>query len=106
MHTDSPESTARRRSPLWWLGGLAAAIVVVIAASYLASGDPDGLERVAEDQGFAEAGADAPYEVIPDYALPFLEGELSTVLAGVIGVAVLFVLLLAVGRLLARRRTG
>lgn len=103
MQTDS---TSRRRSATWWLAGLAVALVVVVAAAYLASGDPDGLERVAEDQGFADAAAEAPFELIPDYALPFLDGELSTVVAGIIGVAVVFVLLVVVGRLLARRRSA
>jgi hypothetical protein len=88
----------------WIIVATVVTLVVVVAASFLASGDPDGLERVAEDQGFMEAGEEAPYEVIPDYTVPGIDGELSTVLAGVIGVAVMFVLVFGMGRLLARRR--
>lgn len=102
MTTDS--SGAERRTGVTWIVvAIAVALAVVVAAAFLASGDPDGLERVAEDQGFVEAGEEAPYEVIPDYTVPGIDGELSTVLAGVIGVAVMFVLVWALGRLLARR---
>ncbi|MFN2419307.1 MAG: PDGLE domain-containing protein, partial [Candidatus Limnocylindria bacterium] len=31
----------------WWLAGLAVAALVVVILAPLASGDPDGLERVA-----------------------------------------------------------
>lgn len=97
-------SRRRRPGPAWLLAALAIAIVVVIAAAFLASGDPDGLERVATDQGFIGTGEDAPFSVIPDYTIPGMEGPLSTILAGVVGVAVTFGLLWLVGRALARRR--
>jgi hypothetical protein len=51
----SEEPRARPRSRLgrwWWVVGLAIAALVVIVLAPLASADPDGLERVAEDQGF------------------------------------------------------
>lgn len=86
------------------IGGLVIAVVVVIAASLWASGDPDGLERVAENQEFIGAGEDAPYEIIPDYTVPGIEGAPSTILAGIVGIVVVFVLVWAVGRLLAQRR--
>ena len=38
----------------WWAIGVAIAALVVIVLAPLASSDPDGLERVAEDQGFLE----------------------------------------------------
>ncbi len=103
MKTDTPFGR-RRPAATWLVPALAIAIVVVIAAALLASGDPDGLERVATDQQFLGAGEDAPYSVIPDYTIPGLEGPLSTILAGVVGVAVMFGLLWLVGRALARRR--
>jgi cobalt/nickel transport system permease protein len=57
--------------------------------SPFASGDPDGLERVAEDLGFLGTGLDAPYQIIPDYTIPFLgETALSTIFAGVVGILV------------------
>ena len=69
----------------WVMAGFALALLVVFLAPF-AVGDPDGLERVAEDAGFINAGVNAPYEIIPDYTLPFLgDTSLSTVAAGLIG---------------------
>jgi cobalt/nickel transport system permease protein len=88
----------------WWLGGLAIAVVIVIVASFFASADPDGLERVAEDTGFLDRGVDNPYTILPDYTFPGIDGPLSTIIAGIIGLAVVFALVFLVGRVLARRR--
>ncbi|WKZ37720.1 MAG: energy-coupling factor ABC transporter permease [Anaerolineales bacterium] len=78
-------------------GGLIAVAVVLI--SPLASSDPDGLERVAINMGFIDAGLDAPYRIIPDYTLPFLgETALSTIMAGVIGVMVVGAVIVLIGR--------
>lgn len=88
----------------WIIGGAIAALIVVLL-SPLASADPDGLERVAEDIGFIERGQSAPYEIIPDYTLPFLgETPLSTIVAGLIGVLVVAVVIVLVARALAARR--
>jgi hypothetical protein len=95
--------TAPRR--IWWLGGLAIAMAVVVAASLLASSDPDGLERVAEDQGFLGRAVAAPFELLADYAVPGLDGPASTVIAGIVGVVVVFGLVVLAGRLLARNRS-
>lgn len=88
------------------IGGLVIAAIVVVAASFLASGDPDGLERVAGEQGFEGAGQDAPFELIADYVFPGLDGPAATIAAGLVGVAVVFALTWLVGRLLARRRAA
>jgi cobalt/nickel transport system permease protein len=86
----------------WVVVGLVVALVVVLLAP-LASANPDGLERVAEDIGFIEQGASAPYEVLPDYTIPLLgETALSTILAGVIGALVVAVLIVIGVRLLRR----
>jgi len=78
-------------------GGLIALAVVLI--SPLASGDPDGLERVAINMGFIDAGLDASYQIIPDYTLPFLgETALSTIVAGVIGIFVVGAVVVLIGR--------
>jgi len=90
--------------PGWVLVGLAIAAVVVVAAAFLASGDPDGLERVAEDTGFLGAGRDNPFSIIADYVFPGLDGPLATIVAGLIGVAVVFGLVWLIGKALARRR--
>ncbi|MBL8090076.1 MAG: energy-coupling factor ABC transporter permease [Anaerolineales bacterium] len=91
-------SESAKGSRNWiYAGGIISLLVVLI--SPLASGDPDGLERVAIDLGFLDAGQNAPYSIIPDYTLPFLgETALSTILAGVIGIAVVAVIMVLVGR--------
>jgi len=104
MQTESPR--ARRLPRRWWLVGLAIAALVVIVLAPLASGDPDGLSRVAEDLGFISREQAAPFEIVPGYEVPFLSGSTSTIVAGLIGVVVVFVVLTAIGRLLARRGPG
>jgi hypothetical protein len=86
-----------------WLAGLAIAAVVVIVLAPLASADPDGLERVATDQGFADRAEDPPFTVIADYVFPGLDGPAATIAAGLLGVVVVFAVIWLVGRLLVRR---
>ena len=72
--------------------GYIIAIAVTLLAP-LASGSPDGLERVAEDRGFIETALDAPYSIIPDYTLPGIENEaVATILAGFVGVTIMYLL--------------
>lgn len=86
----------------WVLGGIVAALLVVLI-SPLASADPDGLERVAQDIGFLSMGHDAPYQIIPDYTLPFLgETPLSTIIAGVLGIAIVALVIILFARLLKK----
>lgn len=86
----------------WVLGGIVAALLVVLI-SPLASADPDGLERVAQDIGFLSMGQDAPYQIIPDYTLPFLgETPLSTIIAGVLGIAIVALVIILFARLLKK----
>lgn len=88
------------------LVGLGMALVVALF-SPLASSEPDGLERVAAEKGFVEKERDAPYEVIADYVFPWVENEnLSTILAGVVGVLAVaaFVLILGLGLATVSRR--
>jgi hypothetical protein len=79
-------------------------VVVVIVLAPLASPDPDGLESVAQDRWFMGAAQDAVYRLFPDYTIAGLDGGLSTIVAGLIGVAVVFGLMTLLGRMLARRR--
>jgi cobalt/nickel transport system permease protein len=71
----------------------------------LASADPDGLERVAEDHGFLERAGAAAYDLLTDYVVPGVEGSLSTILAGLIGIAIVVPILIGIGRILARPRS-
>ncbi|HEY8523931.1 MAG TPA: PDGLE domain-containing protein [Acidimicrobiales bacterium] len=73
--------------------GLAVAAALAFFVSPHASGEPDGLERVAHDQGFADREAGHPLGDAPtaDYAVEGVDDEgLSTGLAGLLGVAVTF----------------
>ena len=89
----------------WWAIGLALAVAVALF-SPLASPHPDGLERVAEDEGFVDRAQDAPYEIIPDYAFPGVDNEgLSTILAGIVGTLTVFGLAYVLAWIL-RRRVG
>ncbi len=82
--------------------GVGIALIVTLFSPF-ASGSPDGLERVAEDEGFIEEGRDAPYEVIADYVFPGIENEaVATILAGMIGVLIVAGLGLGVGALMNR----
>ena len=76
----------------WWVLGYIVAVAVTLLAP-LASGSPDGLERVAEDSGFIERAQGAPYAIIADYVVPGIQNEaLATILAGIIGVTVVYVM--------------
>lgn len=102
--TSSPQGTEEEAlgSRGWVVASLVATLVVVLL-SPVASANPDGLERVAIDLGFINKGSAAPYQIIPDYAIPFLgETALSTILAGLIGAVVVIAVAIAVMYLLRR----
>jgi hypothetical protein len=74
----------------WWVAGLLLAFGVAIL-SPLASPHPDGLERVAENEGFLDQAEDSPYQIIPDYSFPGIENEaVATIVAGLVGTGLLF----------------
>ncbi|MEI6666214.1 MAG: PDGLE domain-containing protein [Chloroflexota bacterium] len=87
------------------LGGLLIAIVIAASSAFIASGSPDGLERVAQDHGFLDRAQDAPYRVLPDYTVPGLgDGPISTIVAGAVGVVLVAGIALGAGSVLRRRR--
>jgi len=72
----------------WAVAGLMIALLLTLA-SPLANPNPDGLERVAEDNGFLEMAQDPAYTLLPDYTVPFIQSEIfTTIVAGIIGVLV------------------
>ena len=80
------------------IGGLAIAAVLAVL-SPLASSHPDGLEWVAEQNGFLETAKAALFKIIPDYAMPgFSNSALATILAGLVGVIIVFTVAYAVAR--------
>lgn len=88
--------------------GLAVAVALVFFVAPIASGDPDGLERVAIDQGFSAEAQDHPIGgPLADYGVSGIESErLGTMLAGVAGVVVVFGLGLGLVSVLRRRRAA
>ncbi|MDD5131253.1 MAG: PDGLE domain-containing protein [bacterium] len=75
--------------------GLGIALLVAMILSPFASPHPDGLERVAEDNGFLEKGEVEPivYSPIPDYTFPGIHNEkVATAAAGIAGTLLVFVL--------------
>jgi len=98
----SPEKTVQEGGKGWVVGGVLISLAAVLL-SPLASSHPDGLERVAENLNFLGSGLDAPYQILPDYTIPFLgETPLSTILAGVVGALVVLGLIILVGRSLRK----
>jgi len=86
----------------WWYAALAICLLLVLLAP-LASPAPDGLERVAEAQGFMDRAREAVFSIMPDYGIPGLGNEaLSTVLAGVAGLAIVGALGYGLARLLKK----
>jgi hypothetical protein len=85
--------TTSRRNAAFLVAGLVVALAVAGVASFYASSKPDGLEKVASDEGFLESAddhalADSP---LADYDVDGVDdARLSVGLAGVIGVALTF----------------
>lgn len=89
-------------------GGLVIALALVFLVAPIASGDPDGLERVAIDTGFISSADDhqggGP---LADYGVKGIESErTATILSGAIGVGATFAMGLIVATLRRRRRSA
>ncbi|MEU5040404.1 energy-coupling factor ABC transporter permease [Streptomyces griseorubiginosus] len=88
---DTAPVAAARSSRKVWITGLVASLLLAGFVSFYASASPDGLEKVASDQGIdakteEHASADSP---LADYGVKDVEdARLSGGLAGVIGVGV------------------
>ena len=113
LDQDTPPLRTGVRSPKGLLvAGLLLAFLLAGFVSGFASSAPDGLEKVAQDQGFQQASEDSASAGSPlaDYALSGIENErLAGGLAGVIGVALTIavgtLIFWAVSRLSRRRST-
>ncbi len=87
-------------------GGLVTLTIASVVSQFAADG-PDGLERVAIDQGFADRGGEHLLGAAPfaGYATQGISNEaLSLTVAGVVGT--ILTLLVGYGLLTASRRTG
>jgi cobalt/nickel transport system permease protein len=96
-----------RRNGMGWVAVGALIAMAVVLISPFASANPDGLERVAIDLGFIEAGLDSSYNILPDYTIPFLgESGPSTIFAGLIGAIIVALIAVGLVQLLRRRPSG
>lgn len=87
------------------MAGLFIALAVVVVLAPAASSDPDGLDRVSEDEAFAEEGKDPAFEWLPDYTIPGIDNEYaSLIVAGAVGVLVTFAVTLGFGAFLRASR--
>ncbi|WP_089102203.1 energy-coupling factor ABC transporter permease [Streptomyces hyaluromycini] len=110
---DAPEPAApvaaRTSRRTLWISGLVTSLVLAGFVSFYASASPDGLEKVAHDQGIdtktrEHASAGSP---LADYGVEDVsDARLSGGLAGVIGVGTTVVAGSAVFWAVRRRRTG
>jgi cobalt/nickel transport system permease protein len=94
MFTTSQVST--KRGSVVWIAGLLFALLLAIA-SPLASSHPDGLEWVAEQQGFLLKAQNPIYKIMPDYLFPGISNTATaTIIAGIIGTLIVFAVALGV----------
>jgi hypothetical protein len=85
-----PSDTTRRTPKGLLLGGLLVAFLLAGFVSGYASSSPDGLEKVAGDQGFLDSSRDHAFSgfFLSDYAVKGIDDpRLAGGLAGIIGVA-------------------
>lgn len=86
--------------------GFAVSLIVAVGVSQLASGDPDGLEYVAEQEGFIDNAEehDLAESPLADYGEGLTGNEaVDTALAGLAGVLVTLGIGWAVFRFMRRR---
>ena len=100
----------KRRSAtrLLVVAGVLVALLLAGVVSFYASGDPDGLTKVSEDQGFAEhrEGAPAGDGPLAGYETKGVaDGRLSGGVAGVLGSLVVLALAGGGALVVRRRRT-
>jgi hypothetical protein len=83
----------RASTKLIIVAGLVAALALVVFVAPFADSDPDGLERVAIDHGIGSAAQDHDLEASPfaDYGVDGIDNPpVSTALAGIVGIVVVF----------------
>jgi cobalt/nickel transport protein len=87
--------------------GVFVTLVLAGVVSYYASGDPDGLEKVAEEKGFLADATDHGLGDSPlaDYGVSGIaDDRLSIALAGTIGVFLMLALSTLMFKFLAKRK--
>jgi cobalt/nickel transport protein len=102
-------NTSQSRNRAFIITGLGVALLVAIFLSPLASSDPDGLNRVAEDLSFTDKEVEEPPAqklpfsgIFDGYALKGVPEGVATPLAGFIGTLAVFGLAWGLGKLVVR----
>jgi cobalt/nickel transport system permease protein len=90
LQSDGASAIRAGESRLVWIFGLLIALGLSVL-SPIASANPDGLEYVAEQNGFLDRAQDPQYNIFPDYTVPGISNETLTVIAaGIIGTLIVF----------------
>lgn len=81
-------------------------IVMAVFISPFASTSPDGLEKVAGDNGFLHTAKNIwRYSPFSDYSLACIENKyISTALTGIIGVIIVFVITIVFAKRIIKKR--
>jgi cobalt/nickel transport protein len=94
-----------KRNRLFIISGLGIALLIAVLLSPFASQQPDGLDRVAQDQGFEQKAAESPIAkqlpfaaIFEEYSLRNVPEAVATPLAGLVGTLVTFGLAWGVGK--------
>ncbi len=91
-----------RRDKSFVIGGIIICLVIAVMSPFLASSDPDGLEKSAEDVGVGETEA-ALSSPFPDYTIEGLD-KIGEIAALVLGILVTLGLAWLVAILIRRRK--
>lgn len=86
--------------------GLLVSLMIAAFLSPFASGNPDGLERVAQDKGFLHLseGKEKVSSPMPDYVVPGINnGTVAGSAAGVVGTIITFAAMYGLGKLYIRK---
>ncbi|MHA1679976.1 MAG: PDGLE domain-containing protein [Promethearchaeota archaeon] len=103
IETNETNSVKKPFSTKKWLLGIVIVLGLFIFVPVFLAG-PDGFERVMEDFGI-EAPGSAWYGLFGDYAIPGIDNPvLTSILAGVIGIGIMFSLMFLLMKVLKRRR--
>jgi cobalt/nickel transport protein len=104
------DRSSQMRYTTFFLSSLGVAFIIAAIVSPFASSNPDGLNRVAGDLGFADQEHPEPLaQKLPSaaafdgYALRGAPEALATPIAGVVGVLATFGLAWGAGKLLVRK---
>lgn len=90
-----------RRDKSFIIGGVIICLVIAVMSPFIASSDPDGLEKSAENVGVGETqnAINVPF---PDYEIEGL-GKIGDIVALALGVIVTLIIALLVATLIQRR---